>query len=1131
MVETLTPKFYGTFSDPDTSEVMMAYQINLYEDNGTTLKWDSGTIYGTASDWATNGYTYNGPALTGNTYYQWTARTMDDGSLWGPYQPTKSRFKVNSKPTAAVLTLSGSNAADVQTLTPVFSVTHQDPDANDSLMYGYRLYVWNADWSGRWDTGYVSVAASPAATKLITYAGPALSWNSTYYWSAYTYDSNGSTMGSFSSYPSLVTHKTGIPINLDPTASEVVSLDVSGNPKPTFIGSRATTADSLTTVTIKVFLSTDLVNPVWTYGPTATGSSTGFSVPYAGPTLSYGTTYKWQAQVVSSIGGTSEWSGLQTFVTPAAGSISMTAPVSPVTDTTPNFTFGRTTPFNAWNIVVYDSSGTGTAKWDSGTQTGGITGGTSATATYGVGGTVNLATLAFNTTYKWKVRVSADGGSTWGSNFSGLVAFNMDSAGIPTLNKPAASAWLGAPQVIDNFDSISGITNGANLTATAEGTTFYSGRGSVKYTGTFSGVQMAYRTLTTPLDLSSYGNKTQIRIRVNISSLTSVTYLRVRFASSGSQSTNYVEYTITPSGTGAWEQKSISKDSFAASNGTINWADIKYIGIVASYAASVGPTIYVDDLVFDATAPSFDGTTYNSETISSYRIRVYSDSEGTNLVRDTGDVSGSGTTFSKAYDGPALTLGNTYYWQASYIKSSGAPGGYSALIPFTMNSAPTSPSSLVPVSGKVIADSLVPVFYSVFNDGEKSSRADYPTMYEVEIIRSSDSQPVYSLLKDSGLSAGTNSTYDGDSGVLKRTDTANPLAYETDYAYHVRYRDSMGAVGAWSVYTPFKPSQSPSVTISQPTDGGTLTSPALTVSWTHSSPGGKAQNSYRLYVWDAALSVVAYDSGVVYTSDNSYVYPAGTLVNNKDYEFRVMTWDSDGLASPWDINTVTTNWAGPDPISDFVASSDEATSCVKIRWTQSALASNAFRKYTIYRKRTNESNWSVLTEIPNISTATYNDYEVAYGTSYDYKITQWKVVIGDSDLESGDSDLASESLENDAWYVIGADRSTLHIFELPVVAAPFSEPVQQETFEPLGTSRKVIIRGKVMGAEGQLTCKWPADARDTVVPQIDYIKSTSGPHILKSPFGDLWQVEFSGPAKDYESGGRLNVVLTWTEVA
>ena len=92
------------------------------------------------------------------------------------------------------------------------------------------------------------------------------------------------------------------------------------------------------------------------------------------------------------------------------------------------------------------------------------------------------------------------------------------------------------------------------------------------------------------------------------------------------------------------------------------------------------------------------------------------------------------------------------------------------------------------------------------------------------------------------------------------------------------------------------------------------------------------------------------------------------------------------------------------------------------------------------------------------------------------------------------------------------------------------EPVQQEVFEPLGTSRKVIIRGRVMGAEGTLQCMWDTSERDVAVEQIAYIKSNAGPHILKSPFGDVWQVEFSGPNKDYRGGGHLTITITWTEV-
>jgi hypothetical protein len=1122
VLNTLTPTFTATFNDPDAGEVMANYQINVYEDNGTTLKWDSGTIAGSSIS-----KVYNGPALTGNTYYQWTVRAQDDGGLWGPYQPTLSRFKVNSVPNAPTLSMVESPTTDIKTLTPTFSITHSDPDASDSLMSAYRLYVWNSAWGGLWDTGYVAV--TPTATKQVTYAGPALSWNSTYYWSAYTYDSNGATYGNWGSYPSFTTHKTGTAIGLDPTANEVVSLDGSGNPMPTFVGSRASTADLLTNAYIKVFAAADLVNPVWTSSSATGVTSTGFSRAYGGTTLSYGTSYAWQVQVTSSIGGVSDWSALQYFTTPAAGSISMTAPVSPVTDTTPDFTFGRATNFNAWNIVVYDSTGT-SVMWDSGTQT--MTAGTTKTATYAVGGTVNLATLAWNTTYKWKVRVSADSGSTWGSGFTGLVAFTMDSAGVPTLNYPQSDSWLGAPEVVDAYDNTTSVTNGTSAatsidTAAADKQT---GRGSLKIaltTLSAGTTSETYRTVTK--NLLKYGAQTPFKIWVRASTLTNLSNIRVRFtfATTG----DYAEYAITPAST-SWEQKTVTKGSPTATAGTVNWANITRIGIrVTSVTGAYTGNVNVDDLKVDATAPSFDGTTYNSEVISTYRIRVYPTSDGSGAATwDSGDIAGSGTTFSKLYTGTTLSKGTTYYWQARYIKSTGPTGNYSALYPFVLNSDPSIPAAMVPQSGEVVENNLTPTFYSTFSDNEKATRGDTPSAYEVEVSRNSDSVLVYTLFKDSGLSAGTNSVTDGDAGILKVTGAANPIAYETEYKYRVRYYDSMGAVGQWSSYLVFKPSQSPTTTIGVPAHSGTITSPAVNVTWSMSSPGSKSQNSFQLKVVRVDTASTVFDTGRSYSSVQTYALPGGYLVNSKQYDFMVMTWDTDGLASTWDTNTVTTNWTAPDPIVDFTAADNVEVSAVVCEWTVSNTAGAYFRKYTIYRKESTEYNWSLLVEIPNQSTVQYYDYLTANNVSYDYKITQWSIVTGDADLESGDSDWSTVTLDTDSWFVVGADKNISHIFELPVSAAPFVEPVQQEVFEPLGTSRKVIVRGKTLGAEGSMQCKWRDSERESAKDQIDYIKSNAGPHILKSPFGDIWLVEFSGPSKDYLGGGNMTATLVWTEV-
>lgn len=1110
ILNTLSPTFTATFSDPDVGDLMAQAQVLVYADNGTTLIWDSGAFAATGSGFSK---AYTGPALTGNTFYKWQGRTADDDGAWGAYTALQ-RFKVNSVPNAPSISLAQSPTSDVTTLTPTFNVTHSDPDASDSQLLGYRIILETSGGSAVWDSGDVSTTAT--TTKSVTYGGsPALSWQSSYRWRARTQDSNGA-WGAYSGNATFTTHTTGVPIGLDPTGGEIASSIT-----PTFVGSRATASDVLTSAQIKVFQS-DGTTLVWDSGTFTTGvTSTGFSKIYAGTALSSATTYKWQALVTSSVGGTSAWSALQTFVTPDTNTPSGTAPVgssvTPVTNL--QFTFTRTASFTYHQLYVYQSDGTTQVTSDS---QGPYTAATSKTFTY-------TGTLSWNTQYKWKVRVSSDG-SNW-SSYTGLIAFTTDSAGVPTLNQPSTDAWLGAPEVVDNYDTTTNVTNGTSAatsidTASADKQT---GRGSLKIaltSLTAAATSETYRTVTK--NLSKYGGQTPFKIWLRASTLTNLSTVRVRFTFA--TVSDYAEYTITPSST-SWEQKTVTKGSPAATGGTVNWSNITRIGIrVTAGASAYSGNINVDDLQADATAPSFDGTTYNSEVISTYRIRVYSDSGGTNLVWDSGDTAGSSTTFSKLYTGTTLTKGTTYYWQARYIKSTGPTGNYSALLPFVINSDPNAPSDMTPAAGAVVADSTTPTYSSTFSDSDKTSRGDAPTMYEVEVYRNSDSTLCHSLLKDASLIGGTNTVKSNDAGILVTTGAASPMAYETEYKYRSRYRDSMGAAGVWSSYVVIKPSQSPTATITSPSHLGTVTSPAFNITWSQSSPGSKGQNSYQLKVVRVADAVTLLDTGRVFTSATSFAFPTGYLVNSTSYDVYLKTWDTDSLESAYDVNRFTTSWTAPDPIVDFLGADEPSISAAVLTWVPSNLASSDFRKYTIYRKLVSESSWTKLVDITNQQTSEYNDYLAANTVSYDYKITQFKIVPGDVDLESGDSDIPTVTLDSDSWVVIGADRSESHIFELPVMSAPFAEPVQQEIFEPLGTSRKVIIRGKELGAEGTMQVRWKDSERDVAKAQVNYIKTTAGPHVLKSPFGDIWFVEFSGPSKDYMGGGHMNVTLVWTEV-
>lgn len=712
VINSLAPTFTGTSSDPDAGDSMGGYQIQVYNNAETTLIWDSGTI--AAAGATTFSKTYSGAALTGNTFYTWRARTYDKAGAWGPYSAFQ-QFKVNSPPSAPTVSISGT-ASDETTLTPVLYVTHHDPDPSDGSMHGYRVLVYRtSDGAVMWDTGNTSV--TPTTTLSLTYAGPGLAWQTAYHFYAYTEDSNGA-WGPWSSSFSFTTHSTGVPVSLSPSGG-----GASSGLAPTLAGSRGSSADTLTSANVQVYDSTG-TTLIWDSGTFTAGvTSTAFSKAYGGSTLAYATTYTWRARVTGSIGGTSAWSALQTFVTPASGSPVQTAPVgSPITTLTPSVQFSRTASYNAYQLVFYEANGS-TVHWSSGTV--GVTSTTSTTITYA--GTA----LLWNSTYQWKVQLSSDGGSTWGSGWSGLVSFATDSAGLPTLTAPADGAWL--------------------------------------------------TTLT----------------------------------------------------------------------------------------------------------PTFTGTTYSAESAVDYRILVYA-ADQTTLVWDSGDVAQTAaTSFSAVYGGvTALTYGATYYWQARYTKSTGPVGNYAALQSFHINAIPSMPGTLLPATGAIIQDSLLPTFTSTFVDADITNWGDTPSKLEIEVYRQSDNVLFGAFNTTTGLIAGSNDLAYPSVGVTA-------LVYETVYMWHARYTDSQGAAGPWCSYQTFKPSQSSSITITAP--GATITSPKVTATWTFSSPGSKSQQQYRLTITDNATLVTVYDSGWVTATAGTHTVPAGYLINGETYAFAIDALDTDGI--------------------------------------------------------------------------------------------------------------------------------------------------------------------------------------------------------------------------------------------
>lgn len=302
---------------------------------------------------------------------------------------------------------------------------------------------------------------------------------------------------------------------------------------------------------------------------------------------------------------------------------------------------------------------------------------------------------------------------------------------------------------------------------------------------------------------------------------------------------------------------------------------------------------------------------------------------------------------------------------------------------------------------------------------------------------------------------------------------------------------------------------------------------------------GDTISGYQVEFYEDDGTTLKWDTGTIATTTTPFSkqYAGPALSFATFYKWKARTKDSKGAWGPYSslqrFQTVDpVDATPPDPIDGLSASPTDST--IVLNWTISAELEVDFDHYEIYRRLPSETDWVIIGSVYDINTPTFEDVTPQFGVTYEYKVTQFKNVDGGFDIESADSDLVDAQVVSDArdaWTVFGADGSEDHIFDLPVTGNPIHRPIQQEEFEPLGSNRKTIVRGKVLGQEGVIDAQWDVSERETAIAQIEYIVKNRGPHVLRSPFGDVWLVEFSGEDREDLPAGHLKISIPWTEVA
>lgn len=991
--------------------------------------------------------------------------SRDAGSGYKPYLTIS--YETNTAPNAPT-GLSPTANALVNTLTPTLTGTQSDPDAGDYITaYQINLYADNGT-TLIWDSGTLTqTGTSPTFSKV--YSGPALTGNTYYKWKARTRD-RGAVWGPYSALQRFKANTAPNPPSLKLTGQNPLDV-LTLTPTLSVTHSDNDPGDSLM-YGYHIILETSAGVAVWNSGDVDRSGSpvSNYSFAYSGPALSWATGYRWRARTKDSNGVWGVYSVNATFTTHKTA-----VPIN--VDPSAEETISGTVPIlhaergsvadyiTGYQVLVKSQDGL-TTLWDSGTLTSGITDGVETDVTYAG------SALSAGTRYLWQERLLGTIGG-W-SNYSTAFFYTQGDASIPSQNLPTPNASGKVTSLTPTFTG-------------SRGTAF-----------THYQIQLYPGTSTT----SALG--TAIWDSGDITQTSATTYSKLYTGSTLSWNTAY-----------KWRVR-----AGAPTLGT--WSGLAGF----STAASGTPTLTspINGAWITDSTPDFQGTSAGSESITAVRIIVYN-STGTSVIWDSGFLSQTAaTTFSKTYAGPALVGGTTYTWTAQY-RVSGVDGPLATHQSFRLNGGPNIPTSLFPTPGHTYPDTVLPLFKATFDDPDRLSYGDYPTAWTIEIRLNSDDSLVQTKVITTDLIAGANEYQWGTNA--GGADTG--LSYNVLYKWRTWFTDSKSVAGAASGYQVFSFGHAPSVTILSPSNGSNVNTTRPIISWEYDDPNDSPQLSFILRIKRVANNTIVYNSGTRVSSATSFQLPTGYLQYNDEY-YTIELWviASTHLQSDVDTSTFQLELDAPPPIEGLSSTVYENQSKIVLDWDASSLSTN-FVTYVIYRKKPEETDWTMIGTKKPETNVTFTDWYAGQGTSYHYRVTVVKKIADEPDLESPDSDIVTAQLTSDVWFVVGKDRSPTHIFELPVSDESHNRPVQQEEFEPIGSNRKAVVRGFVLGHEGSVDIAYLEEEVTDAKEEIEYLLFYAGPHILKTPFGDVYDVTFGSPDYKYLGGGNMNVTLTWIE--
>lgn len=443
-----------------------------------------------------------------------------------------------------------------------------------------------------------------------------------------------------------------------------------------------------------------------------------------------------------------------------------------------------------------------------------------------------------------------------------------------------------------------------------------------------------------------------------------------------------------------------------------------------------------------------------------------------------------------AFPSGRLTQG-TWYYRARGKNYLDVYGPWTATATITVSHTP-APASFSPAAGSFVqyaGETSLQVGWA-FTDPDS---VDTQSAYQVQLWKTSN---YAGTVKDSGLVTSSNLTH-----IFTGIDSS---WMDTELGWKVLVKDSDGISSGFSSNKLFYLRQLATIAISNPPAGGTITTPAPTVTWTFSGSGGRTQTQFKVQITNNLTGVLVADSGWVTSAATSWTVPTNAIVISVNHTVTLAVIDSFGVTTTTSNNFTAVYNLPAAPTTSVSAANFQSDGYNRVTWTCAVDAT--FVAWRVYRHTAESPTWKLLTTITASAILTYDDYTAPSNVLCTYAVVQVNLQFG-AEVESAyvGTDVTPT---RDYYMLICPDSPSLSMRLRGVNSESFKVDQERETIDLIGRGRRVEI-GTRFGETGTIGGTFVDVASATARQQrlaLEALRTSGLGIFLSSPFGDTWAV-------------------------